>query len=37
MARAGHDPGPRPPPADLELVQTGAWVPPDARPIPAEL
>ena len=28
---------PRPAPADLAVVQTGAWILPDARPLPAEL
>ncbi|MGD1012016.1 MAG: glycosyltransferase [Acidimicrobiales bacterium] len=29
--------GPWPEPADLDVVQTGAWILPDARPLPAEL
>src|SRR5262245_24104672 len=29
--------GPWPEPADLDVVQTGAWILPDERPLPAEL
>jgi vancomycin aglycone glucosyltransferase len=29
--------GPWPEPADLDVVQTGAWIQPDERPLPAEL
>jgi vancomycin aglycone glucosyltransferase len=29
--------GPWPQPADLDVVQTGAWILPDERPLPAEL
>jgi vancomycin aglycone glucosyltransferase len=29
--------GPWPQPADLDVVQTGAWITPDARPLPADL
>ncbi len=34
---ADRDPGPVAKPADLDVVQTGAWILPDERPLPAEL
>jgi vancomycin aglycone glucosyltransferase len=37
VAGGGSGPGPWQEPADLDVVQTGAWILPDERPLPAEL
>ena len=36
VAGGGPDLGPWPQPADLDVVQTGAWILPDERPLPAD-
>jgi hypothetical protein len=37
VAGGGPDPGPWQEPADLDVLQTGAWILPDERPLPAAL
>jgi vancomycin aglycone glucosyltransferase len=37
VAGGGPGPGPWPKAADLDVVQTGAWIVPDERPLPAGL